>query len=438
MLQRENVPEKARSWYVVRVEQLLKAFPGAKLSQLSVAEVQSYIESLSRLPSLDDWQFSQSVDALRLLFKHFVDSEVGEVIDWSFWQKASKDLPADHPSVLQTLTLDKRLFNKLSDHASDAHRESLLQMLELIRLRHYSIRTEKSYLDWVVRFFRFLKYKPLEQISADNVSEFLTDMAVNGSVSASTQNQALNAIVFLLTQVLNRQREEFNFKHAKRPQRLPVVLSPQEVGTLLNQLSGIYLLMGGLLYGSGMRLMECVRLRVQDVDFDYKQILVRNAKGNKDRIVPLPQRFEKDLKQQIETRRVLHKEDCLIGAGSVFLPDALERKYPNAATEFKWQYIFASSRLSIDPRSGITRRHHLHENTLQRFVRTAAQKAGIDKKVSSHVLRHSFATHLLEQGQDIRTVQELLGHNSVNTTMIYTHVLNKPGLNITSPADLLD
>ncbi len=436
-LQRRAVPEKARRWYVLRVEQLLRAFPGVALSALSVEDVQSYLASLSRSPSLDDWQFRQTVGALQILFEEFVDSDVAGGVDWDFWRTGGQRLEASHASILQAEPITTHVALKLPEETPAQHREALVQMLELIRLRHYSIRTEKTYLDWVVRFFRFTEFKPLDAIAAKDVSRFLTHLAVNRRVSASTQNQALNAIVFLLTQVLGRKREDFAFTHAKRPKRLPVVLSTDEVAALLDALSGVYRLMAGLLYGSGMRLMECVRLRVQDVDFAYGQILVRDAKGGKDRVVPLPQRFEQALKAQIAARKITHEADCALDAGSVYLPEALARKYPGADTDFKWQYVFASSRLSVDPRTGVKRRHHVHENSLQKAIKKAADKAGILKRVSSHTLRHSFATHLLEQGQDIRTVQELLGHSDVNTTMIYTHVLNKPGLSVQSPADLL-
>ncbi len=255
--------------------------------------------------------------------------------------------------------------------------------------------------------------------------------------TASSQNQALNALVFLLTQVLEKPREEFNFKHSKRPQRLPVVLSQSEVNTLLKCMSGTYLLMAGLMYGAGMRLMECIRLRIQDIDFDYNQIIIRDAKCNKDRVVPLPLRFTDDLKQQINHVQLIHQTDLAAGVGGVYLPDALASKFPNSDKAFIWQYVFPASRISVDPRSGFSRRHHLHENTLQKAIKKAADQSSINKKISSHVLRHSFATHLLESGYDIRTVQDLLGHSDVNTTMIYTHVLNKPGLSVKSPADNL-
>jgi len=307
-----------------------------------------------------------------------------------------------------------------------------------IRRRRYSIRTEQAYETWACRFIRFCDNRPPREIGTDRIVAFLEDLAVRGQVSASMQNQALNALVFLYKQVLGQTLDELGeFTRAKRPKRLPVVLERTEVVQLLGQLDGTQHMMAALLYGTGMRLMECVRLRVQDVDFHYHQIVVRDGKGEKDRVVPLPRRLEEQLRAQLDAARVLHQKDLEQGYGEVFLPDALARKWPNAPKEWIWQYVFPSGRLSVDPRSGKTRRHHLHENGLQKAVRAAAQKAGITKRVSCHCLRHSFATQLLLAGYDIRTVQELLGHADVSTTMIYTHVLNRGGKCVLSPFDEL-
>ena len=228
-----------------------------------------------------------------------------------------------------------------------------------------------------------------------------------------------------------------NFSRAKRPKQLPVVLNRSEMNSLLNGLSGTQWLMASLLYGTGMRLMECMRLRIMDIDFEYQQIMIRDGKGQKDRVAPLPVATVPSLKKHIEKRRDLHNEDLKINSGEVYLPNALARKYPNAATEWKWQYVFASGRLSVDPRSGKVRRHHMHENTLQKSIKRASDTANINKKVNCRSLRHSFATHLLESGYDIRTVQDLLGHADVSTTMIYTHVLNRGGRAVISPLDQL-
>lgn len=301
-------------------------------------------------------------------------------------------------------------------------------MIAEIRRRAYSIRTEQAYEQWVCRFIAFFDHRDPHELGAAEVKSFLEHLAVQGNVAASTQNQALNALVFLYRQVLDQPLGMLDsFVRAKRPRRLPVVLTRGEVRALLAQIEGTQWLMASLLYGTGMRLMECVRLRTQDIDFEYRQIVVRNAKGAKDRVVPLPESLMATLREHLKKVRQLFEEDCRRGFSEVYLPDALAKKYPQAPREWIWQYVFPSGRLSVDPRSGKTRRHHIHENGLQKAVKKAAVAARINKRVNCHALRHSFATHLLEGGYDIRTVQELLGHADVSTTMIYTHVLNKGG-----------
>ncbi len=263
-------------------------------------------------------------------------------------------------------------------------------------------------------------------------------LAAEKNVAASTQNQALSALLFLYKEVLQIKMPWIdNIKPAKRPSRLPVVFTPNEVQKILTLLDGEKRVMAGLLYGSGLRLIECLRLRIKDIDFEYKQITVRNGKGQKDRLTMLPEKLIEQLHQQVEKAQILHKQDLANGFGEVYLPNSLEHKYPNANKEFLWQYIFPANRISTDPRSKKQRRHHYNEKALQRAVKKAIQKAGINKQGSCHTLRHSFATHLLEAGYDIRTIQELLGHKSVETTMIYTHVLNKGGTAVHSPLDNL-
>ena len=276
-------------------------------------------------------------------------------------------------------------------------------------------------------------------LDAKAAREFLEYLVVKRYVSASTQSQALCALVFFYRQVLETELGELgNFTHSKKPRRLPVVLTQAEMANLLTEIEHpIYRLMANLLYGCGMRVLECVRLRVFDVDFNYQQIIVRKAKGDKDRVVPLPKRLTSALREQIDFVKRQHKEDLSDGYGDVYLPYALARKYPNASKDIGWQYLFPSSKLSVDPRSKKTRRHHLYETVLQKHIKKAAHEAGLYKRVSCHSLRHSFATHLLETGYDIRTVQELLGHADVSTTMVYTHVLNKPGVSVLSPLDQL-
>jgi len=306
-----------------------------------------------------------------------------------------------------------------------------------LRIKHYSIRTEEAYIDWIRRFIRFHGVRHPAGMGAQEVEAFLTHLAVAGRVAASTQNQAKCAILFLYRQDLEIELPWLeNIVQAKVPRRLPVVLTRTEVAALLSRLRGVHWLMAGLLYGSGMRVMECIRLRVKDVEFSKREIIIRDGKGFKDRITMLPGSVAEPLQAHLIGVRALHEEDLRAGYGAVYLPYALERKYPNAAREWGWQYIFPSTKLSVDPRSGVTRRHHLDEKGIQRAIRQAARASGVVKPASPHTLRHSFATQLLESGYDIRTIQELLGHKDVSTTQIYTHVLNRGGRGVMSPLDV--
>lgn len=312
------------------------------------------------------------------------------------------------------------------------------QVRDRIRVKHYSIRTETQYVQWVRRFILFHGKRHPKEMGAPEVEAFLTHLAVEGRVAASTQNQALSALLFLYREVLAIKLPWLDdVVRAKTPQRLPVVLTRQEVTDVLARMSGVYDLLARLLYGTGMRLMECVRLRVKDVDFDRAEIVVRDGKGAKDRVTMLPQSLIAPLQAHLRARRQLFEDDKLAGKAAVYMPNALDRKYPNAAVDWAWQYIFPSGSYSIDPRSGDERRHHLDEKLLQRAVKKAVQASGVAKLATPHTFRHSFATHLLQSGYDIRTVQELLGHSDVATTMIYTHVLNKGGRGVTSPLDAM-
>jgi integron integrase len=309
-----------------------------------------------------------------------------------------------------------------------------------IRLKHYSIRTEQAYVDWIRRFILHFDKRHPKDLGFAEVEQFLTYLAVQGNVAASTQNQAKSALLFLYKEVLGSELPWLdNVENAKRPQRLPVVLTQAEVQQILHHLEGTNHLVTSLLYGTGMRILEALRLRVQDIDFARKEILIRDGKGFKDRVTMLPVALIKPLKAHLDKVKALHMQDLADGFGSVYLSYALEKKYPYAAHDWIWQYVFPSARLSVDPRSqqGVTRRHHIQDQAIQRAVRQAVVDAGITKAATPHTFRHSFATHLLEGGYDIRTVQELLGHSDVKTTMIYTHVLNKGGRGVSSPLDAL-
>jgi integron integrase len=307
-----------------------------------------------------------------------------------------------------------------------------------IRLKHYSIRTEQSYVQWVRRFILHHNKRHPAEMGAAEVEAFLTHLAVAGNVAASTQNQARSALLFLYKEVLGVELPWLDgVEQAKKPRRLPVVLTQDEARDLLARLRGVHWLVAVLLYGAGLRLMEALRLRVQDIDFKRREILVREGKGFKDRVTMLPELAVQPLRMHLDEVRSLHERDLAEGFGEVYLPYALERKYPHAGRAWGWQYAFPSGNRSVDPRSGKTRRHHIDEQTIQRAVKQAARAAGSVRPATPHTLRHSFATHLLQNGQDIRTVQELLGHEDVATTMIYTHVLNKGGRGVTSPLDRL-
>lgn len=307
---------------------------------------------------------------------------------------------------------------------------------DAIRRRNYSYRTEEAYVHWIRRFIYFSGKRHPNEVGAEGVTAFLSHLASERDVAAATQNQALSALLFLYREVLAQPLPWLDeLDRAKRPARLPAVLTRDEVHRVLSAMRGTPRLMASLLYGSGLRLTECLRLRVKDIDFGYLQIIDRDGKGAKDRVTMLPASLVEPLKQQLLVARAIHEADTVAGYGEVELPDALARKYPRAPYEWVWKFVFPSAKLSTDPRTGVIRRHHVYENYVTRALKQAVRAAQIAKHVSCHTLRHSFATHLLEAGYDIRTVQELLGHADVSTTMIYTHVLNKGGRGVASPLD---
>lgn len=422
----KGIPPDRFKWYQGWVDSFVRNAKDTPLTSRSPRDVRVFLAGLEGRPNVKPWQVRQACEALQILFVDHL--KVAWARDWPKGAlppqgegEGTEDEFRDDtpPSVLQP---------QLEEVIGRVRKE--------IRLRHYSIRTEQAYLGWVRRFIAFHRFQHPKDLGAPAVKEYLEFLVEAREVSANTQRQALNALVFLYDKALETPLGALGeFTRAKKPKRLPVVLSREEVTALLDALEGTLALMAGLLYGSGLRLMEAVRLRVKDVDFDLGQIMVRDGKGRKDRVTVLPMRYRDLLIAHLERVKELHREDLAKGLGMVYLPPALARKYPNAGSEWGWQYAFPSRRLSVDPRSGAVRRHHANESSLQKGVREAARRAGLTKPVSPHTLRHSFATHLLEAGSDIRTVQELLGHADVSTTMIYTHVLNKPGLAVKSPAD---
>jgi len=413
LLSRKIAPEKNVPFYAHWVSKFL-AFSNKNRQLDQDALVAEFLQSLKSKKNISDWQVRQAEEALRLYLHHFGGSTgVKEVRGEA---RSGKNL-SDSPSLLK-------------------------EMKRLIRMKHYSFSTERTYLDWTKRFFAYMKEATEGEVSPvmtrDDVRDFLSHLAIKKRVSASTQNQAFNALLFLFREVL---REEFGDMsrtvRAKRGNKLPVVLSVEEVKALLSHLSGKDLLIAKLLYGSGLRLMELARLRVKDIDFDGNLIFVRSGKGDNDRTTILPESVRNDLHAHLERVKALHEKDLAAGHGKVYLPGALARKYPKAGEEWGWQYVFPSSRLSVDPRSGEIRRHHLTDKAIQFAIGKAVRKASIAKHATVHTLRHSFATHLLMNGVNIREVQNLLGHKSVETTMIYTHVLRDMKNAPQSPLDAL-
>ncbi|MBL3619672.1 MAG: integron integrase, partial [gamma proteobacterium endosymbiont of Lamellibrachia anaximandri] len=426
-------------WYRRHVEAYISATKPARLTEHTAKQVASYLETIGRDQRLEAWRFSQAVDALRILFCRQIEVDWCGVIDWKGISLAAKSLENDHATHgRDVISIDPLLlFNVDGDiHSRNfaANAPDLFsRLLTALRVRGLAYNTEKAYRQWVARYLLFHQWANPEALAAKGITAYLEHLAVQRGVSSSTQHQALNALIFLYREVLGLDvTDAVSFVRARPKRSIPTILSRREVKALFDHMSGRTYLMASLMYGTGMRVMECVRLRVMDLDFDYRQITVRHGKGGKDRVVPLPDSLSNAIREHMTEAGKLHDEDLRKGFGETYLPSALKRKYPNAAKEWRWQYLFPASRISTDPRSGAARRHHMHESALQKAVRRAAVEAGIDKRVTSHTLRHSFATHLLESGQDIRTVQALLGHANVSTTEIYTHVMQRGGHGVRS------
>ena len=426
-----GILEKTAEWYVHWAQKFAVSIKGKRLRSRSSDDVHRFLNLLERQDGTEQLQVEQARDALIFLYRDFLKLNLRS--QKSATRKKGRRSINVEEMKNETGFLDC-IVSKTDLYAQNSKLFKRLQ--SELRTRHYSLRTEQLYKRWVGRFLSFHGLKEPNEIGPEEIKDYLDYLAQIRNVSASTQNQALNAIFFLYGQVLKADPGSFeDFVRAKRPKRLPEVLTRSEVQRLLECMKDTSLLMAGLLYGSGLRLMECVRLRVKDIDFERQQILVRDGKGQKDRVTILPERFALSLKDHLKKVKKVFKQDLEAGSKGVFIWPALERKYPNACREWMWQYVFPASKLSIDTESRKVRRHHIHESSLQKAVKAATIKAELTKRVSCQTLRHSFATHLLEGGYDIRTVQELMGHADVSTTMIYTHVLNKPGLAVKSPAD---
>jgi integron integrase len=420
------------------VQAFINRYPGTRLQEQSTENLQVWLEGLGRNGQLTDWQYRQKVDALRLLFSHMLRAKWALEFDWDHWTMAEQPFEQDHPTVARTFEMIDKAVKDPKNDLGKSFPELYRKYLMVIRIPEYAINTEKSYLSWINRFLRFHQKTHPQDCAEPEVASFLEYLAVQRKVAGATQAQALNAIVFFFAKVLEKPLGEIGpFKRPKKPKRIPTVLNPGEIQSLFSQLHGMHSLMIRLMYGTGMRVMECVRLRILDLDFSYRQIVVRESKGKKDRVVPMPDVLLNQLQKQVKWVEQIHRKDIEAGFGTVFLPEALARKYPNAERELRWQYLFPASRLAQNPRTGIMHRHHIHESAIQKAVKQAATKANILKRVTSHTMRHSFATHLLETGSDIRTVQELLGHANVETTMIYTHVVKRGGTGTQSPLDRL-
>lgn len=413
LLSRKLVPEKSVTFYAYWANRYLTF--SKRLKNADAAEaLRRFLEDLQSRENIADWQIQQAKEAIQLYTDHFHGGKKAGI--------------ADDDAKTTLAPFDKDLV--------------MVNMQKAIRVKHYSLSTERTYMDWARRFFDYagnMKGGLLRETpGAEDIREFLTHLAVHKKVSASTQNQAFNALLFLFRNVLKIEIGDLSSTiRAKRGPKLPVVLAVEEVRQLFSCMEGKQLLIAQILYGAGLRLMELARLRVKDIDFGSGLIFVRSSKGDKDRSTILPGSVRELLQQHLTEVRALHNQDLAKGFGEVYLPDALGRKYPNAPKDWAWQYVFPSSKLSVDPRSGIVRRHHMDETSIQKAVGTATRKAGIAKQVSVHTLRHSFATHLLMNGVNIREIQTLLGHQNVETTMIYTHVMRDMTTAPKSPLDLL-
>ena len=443
VLEEMGITPSRRPFYAHWVRQFFKRFLKHRRRDLGHREITTFLNQLRDDPAIAHWQITQAKDAIEVYYEQFrgiaLEPEkeqntcAGKNLELNKTEESR--IPAPRELTQQTHIpppIEKKRSPRVDMNALEKAAKTAF------RIEHYALKTERSYLQWMRRFVRFHHYRRPSDMGGPEIHHFLSDLAVNQEVAASTQNQALNAIVFLFRKVIGKELDDFSdFPRAKRGKRLPVVLSRQEVQSILLRMDGVEGLIARLMYGTGMRLTEALRLRVQNLAFDRNEIIVRAGKGDKDRRVPLPVVLKSELYKHLDGRLAQYESDREKNMHEVELPGGLARKYPDAPYQWKWQFVFAASDYSVDPRSGARRRHHIHEIRVQRAVKKAVGEVGLTAHVTPHTLRHCFATHLLEAGQDIRTVQELLGHSDVKTTMIYTHVLNKGPLGVVSPLDTL-
>jgi integron integrase len=408
-----TIPDDKTKFYVHWVRRFLKSC-NYQLENITTQHVSQYLDSLEADEKIGDWQVKQAADAVILYVEKYLKRPLEQLTSS---EKDSRE-------------------KSIGQEGSLAWRQTLEEARNAIRLRHYSLSTEKTYLGWIARFKTFVQDRDPHLLEANAMKKYLTHLALHGRVSASTQNQAFNALLFLYRHILHKELDDLtSVVRAKRKLNLPTVLSRDEVKKLLSFLDGPYLIMAQLMYGCGLRLMESLRLRIKDVDFENDLLMVRSGKGEKDRALMIPGRIREELSRHVASVKEIHDQDMTMGYGEASLPDALEKKYPGAPKEWGWQWVFPAEKLSVDPRTGKVMRWHIHPSAIQRAVKEAVMKAELPKMASCHTLRHSFATHLLEAGHNIRTIQELLGHKHVNTTMIYTHVIRKKPSEIRSPLD---
>lgn len=395
-LEHFHISAKAVPWYRRHIEGFIADHPDIRLRSHTADSVGRWLEREGRKPNISDWQFRQKIDALRILMGHFLRLPWSIDFDWERWSSGALSLERDHPTIARTYEMIDKAVEDPKNHLARAYPDIYRKYLVAIRLPDYAANTEKSYLSWINRFLHFHHGRHPYDCAEPEVASFLEHLTLERKVSGATQALALNALVFFYARVLERPLGIIGpYKRPNKPKRMPTVLSFQEVSSLLKQLSGLNWLIINLMYGTGLRVMECVRLRLLDLDFDYRRIIVRAGKGMKDRSVPMPEMLVVPLETQIEQVKHQHEQDLTAGLGSVYMPNALSRKYPHADKELRWQYLFPASRIAQDPRAGSLRRHHLHQSTVQKVVKRAAEAAGIRKRVTSHTLRRLWMPPIL-------------------------------------------